>query len=97
MTDLRIKRFGAVPLSLEFNFCLPVEGYDRKAVAVPRQLIGTARKSVGTVRCNPPPNTVTDEYDEQYDRDRTRDNNGDGLGAFGGKAHRNPRWAGRTG
>ncbi len=34
-----------------------------------------------------------DEYDEQYDRDRTRDNNGDGLGAFGGKAHLNLRWS----
>ena len=35
LTDLRIKRFGSVPLSLEFDFGLPVEGHGRKPVAVP--------------------------------------------------------------
>jgi hypothetical protein len=43
---------------------------------------------------DPPPNAVANKRDEQYDRDRTRDNNDDGLGAFGGKAESQSSLAG---
>ncbi len=50
---------------------LGVECLGREPLLIPGEIFGAIQERASAVSGYPPPNTVTDENEEQYDRDRT--------------------------
>jgi hypothetical protein len=81
----------------ELNFGPAIQGLCFNPTVEPRHTVSALQERVGTVWGDLPSNAVTNKRDYENDHDRTCNKDGNGLGAFEGKPHRNPRWAGRTG